>query len=128
VLRGRSPLKITLSVIQPASTGEPDKKVAQSSALIAELKPARRRRTPRATTRTPRKLVNRQLTVPLQSRQQQRNDRLQPLRAQPVRNLPEHDQRLLDLYTIPSMDALLHPSAIADLWPQQPDCVLRVIA
>jgi len=74
------------------------------------------------------RLVNRQLTVPLQSRQQHRNDWLQPLRAEPVRSLPKHDQSLLDLYPIPPMDAPLHRRAIADLWPQQPDYVLPVIA
>jgi hypothetical protein len=70
------------------------------------------------------RLVDRQLAMPLQSRQQHRNDRLQPLRAEPVRCLPQHDQGLLDVLSVPSMDPPLNGSAIADLRPQQPDCVL----
>jgi hypothetical protein len=69
------------------------------------------------------RLVNRQLAMPLQSRQQQRNDRFEPLRAEPV----QHDQRLLHLHPVPSMDVPRWRSPIPDFWPQHPDRMLPVI-
>jgi len=66
--------------------------------------------------------------MPLQCRQQHRDDRLQPLRAEPVRGLPLRDQRLLHLGSVSSTDPPLDRRAIADLRPQQADCVFPVIA
>jgi len=65
--------------------------------------------------------------VPLKRWQQHRNNRLQALRAQLVRSLPQRDQCFADIASITAMDLALH-ALERGFRPQQPDCVLPMIA
>ena len=81
----------------------------------------------------PCRLVQRHAAVPLQSRQQHRQHRPQPLRADPVRHLPQLDQRVPDLHAIGSRARPRRQTRPVRLLllaqpRQQPDRMLAMIA
>ena len=66
--------------------------------------------------------------MPLKRWQQHRNNRLQALRAQLVRSLPQRDQCVPDVGSTTAMDLALHALERLGFRPQQPDCVFPMIA
>jgi hypothetical protein len=71
--------------------------------------------------------VENELPVPLERRQQHRDQRLQSLGADPVGRLPEDDQRLQDLSAV-SMRPSLAPNRVLSSAAQCSDSVFAVIA